>query len=338
MGALPGGPFGPIPHYHPDPTEALVNAQLSSSHSKTSSSSQGPLPIIAPKPPNLDYGNTAPFHYLGAYPNIHRANSTTTFGLGIHHPQYIMNQIPPDPFFTQPSMGMVSSPSQLSQPDWFDFRVAPHSPPQLSTASLRSPGSRHTAYSRVENERPVISPILPFEPPRSQLQLLRNDTGEAEPESWFPGENDTLVVEPEDDDDSSSGISNPGLMVANCLQTPVDLYGTQIRSFQSLAGENILTNYSPSPADTPLNDPQTAAVFWYFVNVTAPALSMFERNPLDPSRMFSGEAIPKSRQHIWTCELPHTRARIRNRGTNHSQMSSQYLPSSIRHFFKPFWL
>lgn len=319
MGAIPGGPFGPIPHYHPDPTEALVNAQLSSSQSKASSSSQGPLPVIAPKPPSLDFGSTAPFHYLGTYPNIHRANSTTTFGLGIHHPQYIMSQMPSDPFFVQPSMGMVSSPSQMSQPDWFDFRVASHSPPQPSTASPTSQGRRHTAYARIENGKRVISPILPFTPPDPQLQQpVSNDTNQATAELWFTGENATLAVEPEDEDESNSGISNPGVMVANCLQAPVDLYGTQIRSFQSLSGENILTNYSPSPTDTPLNDPQTAAIFWYFVNVTAPALSMFERNPLDPSRMFSGETIPKSQQHIWTCELSRTRIRIRNRETHYS--------------------
>ncbi|ROV91661.1 hypothetical protein VMCG_09226 [Cytospora schulzeri] len=304
MGALPGGPFGPIPHYHPDPTEALVNAQLSSSQTKTSSSSQGPLPIIAPKPPSLDFGSTAPFHYLGAYPNIHRASSTTTFGLGIHNPQYIVGQMPSDPFFAQPVMGMASSPAQMSQPDWFDFRVHSHSPPQPSTASLTPPSRRHTTYPRIENERPEISPILPFAPPISQPQSMNVDRREVKADSWFPCENDTMVVEPEDEDDLSNGISHPGLMVANCLQTPVDLYGTQIRSFQSLAGENILTNYSPSPTDTPLNDPQTAAVFWYFVNVTAPALSLFERNPLDPSRMFSGQTIPKTHQHIWTYVFP----------------------------------
>lgn len=305
MGALPGGPFGPIPHYHPDPAEALVNAQLSSSQAKASSSSQGPLPIIAPKPPSLEFGGTAPFHYFGAYPNLHRASSTTALGLGIHHPQYIMDQAPPDPFFAQPSMGITSSPTQMSQPDWFNFNVPSLSPVQQSSSSLTPPGRRHTAFARVESECPAISPIAPFTPPSSQPQSANPDTMEVRADFWLPGDNDTLIVEPEDEQNTMvGGIKNTGLIVASRLQAPVDLYGTQIRSFQSLAGEDTLTNYSPSPADTPLNDPQTAAVFWYFVNVTAPALSLFERNPLDPSRMFSGEPIPRSHQHIWTCESP----------------------------------
>lgn len=307
MGALPGGPFGPIPHYHPDPTEALVNAQLSSSQAKASSSSQGPLPIIAPKPPSLEFGGTAPFHYFGAYPNIHRANSTTALGLGIHHPQYIMDQTSPEPFFAQSSMGMTTSPTQINQPDWFDLNIPSFSPAQQSSASLTSPGRRHTAFARVESEGPALSPIPPFTPPSSQPQSAISDATDVKADFWFPGDSDPLVAEPEDEQNTISGIRNPGLIVASRLQVPIDSYGTQIRSFHSLAGEDTLTNYSPSPTDTPLNDPQTAAVFWYFVNVTAPALSMFERNPLDPSRMFSGETIPRAHQHIWTCEFTCTK-------------------------------
>ncbi|KAK7734941.1 hypothetical protein SLS53_007718 [Cytospora paraplurivora] len=306
MGALPGGPFGPLPHYHADPTEALVNAQLSSSQTKASSSSQGPLPMIAPKPPSLDFGSTAPFHYLGVYPHLHRASSSTGFGLGIHQPQYIVGQMSPDQLFAQPSMSITSSPTQMRQPDWFDFRMHSHSPSQSSSAILTTPVRRHTVYTRIENERPLVSPILQFEPSIPPPQPVSLDTREPNPKSWFPSETKTLAAEQEGEEDMSSSINNPGLMVANRLQSPVDLYGTQIRSFHSLAGENILTNYSPSPADTPLNDPQTASVFWYFVNVTAPALSLFERNPLDPSRMFSGEPIPKSHQHIWTSTLAAT--------------------------------
>lgn len=200
---------------------------------------------------------------------------------------------------------MTTEPTPVSQPDWFDFHISSHSPPQSSTATFTPESRRHTAYARTESERPVISPILPFTPPSSQAPSVSLDIGEVQEEPWFPaGEDNTINAEADDEEDPSRGIENPGLVVASRLQAPIDLYGTQVRSFHSLADENILTNYSPSPTDTPLNDPQTAAVFWYFVNVTAPALSLFERNPVDPSRMFSGDIIPKSQQHIWTCEFP----------------------------------
>jgi len=51
-----------------------------------------------------------------------------------------------------------------------------------------------------------------------------------------------------------------------------------------------------------LNDPHTAAIFWYFVNMTGPSMSLYERHPFDPSPMFQGAPVPKARRHIWTCK------------------------------------
>jgi hypothetical protein len=92
-----------------------------------------------------------------------------------------------------------------------------------------------------------------------------------------------------------------GIQVAKRLEPHHDLYGVRIRSFGGMADENVLDTYTPSSASSPLNDSQTASVFWYFVNVTGHSMSMYERHPFDPTPMFQGHPVPKQRQHIWTC-------------------------------------
>lgn len=308
MGALPGGPFGPLPyHHHPDHTEALVNAQLSSTHAKASSS-QGPLQIIAPKPPNLDLRGVSQFPYLGAYPGIHRANSTTSLGLnglGIQNHQYAMVEMSPESYYAQPSLGgMNTSPTQMHQSDCFDFPIPEQSPSQQPNECFTIPERRYTAYERTE--WPTSSPIMPCTPPISQPHSARPGASE-DAESWGLDE-DTVPLESDEEeiilgDLTDWDANNIGSMVSSHPHAPHDLYGTVIRSLHALAEGNVLVNYTPAPTDSPLNDPKTAAIFWYFVNVTAPALNLFERNRLDPSRIFSNEPVPKSHQHLWTCRF-----------------------------------
>lgn len=303
MGAIPGGPFGPLPyHHHPDPTEALVNAQLHASQGKASSS-QGPLPIIAPKPPSQDYGMAAQYQYFNGYPG-HRTSSAS-LGLGIHHPQYVMNAMSPEAYYAQPSpLAMTTSPSQMNQPELYDFQMPP---PQHPGPSFAMPERRHTAYARIE--RPVASPNMPFTPPHAMPQSAKFEP--ANPGEPWAVDEDSDSFDSEEEEvipvNGTNGINglaanNIGPMVANNLHAPLDVYGTQVRSFHSMAHEDVLVNYMPSPSDTPLNDPKTATIFWYFVNITAPTLNPYERNRLDPQRVFSNEPIPKSHQHIWTCE------------------------------------
>ncbi len=91
-----------------------------------------------------------------------------------------------------------------------------------------------------------------------------------------------------------------GIIVARRLAGPPDVFGTHMRTY-SIFADNVLATYIPSSANSPLNDTQTASVFWYFVNVTGPSVSLYERHPFDPSPMFQGETVSKSRNPIWTC-------------------------------------
>lgn len=301
MGALPGGPYGPIPHYHPDPTEALVNAQLSSTHAKASSSSQGPLTFIAPKPPSLDFGSAEHYHYLEAYPGAFpNASSTTALGLGAHHPQYFMGQMSPDSFFAQQPNALMNSPIQMNQPDLFDFYGPSQSPTHPLPQSSIAPAPRHANYASME--RSGNTTALPISPPFSQAPSIKFGAGDIKAEPWFLDEEEALPGLAEDEQSPISANETPGFMMSDRSQAALDVYDTRMRPYYGSAGDNILANYSPSPTNTPLNDSSTAHVFWYFVTVTAPSLSMYERNPVDSSRTFSGEAVPKSHRHIWTCE------------------------------------
>ncbi|KKA27351.1 hypothetical protein TD95_003202, partial [Thielaviopsis punctulata] len=94
------------------------------------------------------------------------------------------------------------------------------------------------------------------------------------------------------------------------LNTPE--YSTQLRTFSRYADDtNVLKNYTPSMKSSPLNDPNTAAVFWHFVNITGVSMSLYERHPFDHSRFAAEfEAIDEARQHappgqnIWSHTFP----------------------------------
>ncbi|KAF3767679.1 hypothetical protein M406DRAFT_39996 [Cryphonectria parasitica EP155] len=305
MGAIPGSHFGPLPyHHHHDPTEALVNAQLTASQGKTSSSAQGPLPIIAPKPPNLEYGNPAHYPYIHGHPGLHRANSTASLGLGVHQSQYVMGAIPTETYYAQSGLEMTASPTRTSQPALFDLQQMP-TPQQQPPNGFTLPERRHTSHSIIGRPAPMLHQMT-LNPPIAQSYSATGLEPSEEAGSWVFDEGD-LSLDSEDDEIlannhlTSLDANDIGSIMTNDLDRSLDPYGTQVRSFHALAHENVLVNYMPSLSDTPLNDAKTRDIFWYFVNITAPAINPYERNP---SRPFSGEPIPRSSQHIWTYVFP----------------------------------
>ncbi|KAI2624389.1 hypothetical protein GGR54DRAFT_629665 [Hypoxylon sp. NC1633] len=103
---------------------------------------------------------------------------------------------------------------------------------------------------------------------------------------------------------TSVDFNDLGVVAFQRFDQPIDMFGTQTRTFSAFAPESFLATYEPSPVNSPLNDKQIAAVFWHFVNVTGPSISLYERHPYDPTPIFQGQPIPKARQHIWTYTFP----------------------------------
>ncbi|KAH8156502.1 hypothetical protein CIB48_g11747 [Xylaria polymorpha] len=103
--------------------------------------------------------------------------------------------------------------------------------------------------------------------------------------------------------DSQFSLDGAGVITSQRFDPRYHMFGTHTRTFSTIGAETVLATYDPSPANSPLTDKHIAAVFWHFMNVTGPSMSLYERHPLDPSNIFQGQT-PKSKQHGWTYGFP----------------------------------
>jgi hypothetical protein len=98
-------------------------------------------------------------------------------------------------------------------------------------------------------------------------------------------------------------LKNNDLGIYVALQASQDMQDQRLRTYRSyLDSPNVLTTYQPSARTSPLNDSTAARIFYHFVHVTGPSISLYERHPANPSLMFQGRPVPRSQQHIWACK------------------------------------
>ncbi|CAO2652798.1 Nn.00g022090.m01.CDS01 [Neocucurbitaria sp. VM-36] len=76
-----------------------------------------------------------------------------------------------------------------------------------------------------------------------------------------------------------------------------------IRRYDTFLYDGLLSQYRPEYAASPLRNPKTARVFAHYIHVTGPNLSIYERNPRNPTLIFEG-ATPPTQQGLWTYILP----------------------------------
>lgn len=278
--------------------EDLVNAQIQLPHLKTSSS-QGPLPAIAPKPPSVDFSGALPFQYGQVYQGQPGPSNLTAPPLGFSPTQFSPQNPPPPQFFQHSGVNPNSAHSQL-EADGFFKTVAPTGP--------------HGATDLHEQDGVAGEHIPPrtsrYPPRRAEDVDTRLPQSMPQEPGYWDSDDEASMADSDDEDDVLFESQNEhlesndlGIMVARRANASLDFYGTQLRTYTGFVNATgVLANYIPSSTNSPLNDSQTAAVFWYFVNVTGPSISLYERRPQDPSPMFQGQPVPKTRQHIWTCE------------------------------------
>jgi hypothetical protein len=181
--------------------------------------------------------------------------------------------------------------------------------------SIREPISRRETGDAMINydiETTETSPIAPFVWGNSNVSqdksfspsyTISND--EYDP---FDVSDDETLNDTSDHEDPAMGFKDEhlkkndlGIIVA--LQARDDAEDRDLRSFQSLISSfDALNVYVPSPQPSPLRDGATARIFCHFVNCIGPMISMYERHPANPSLIFMGLPIPRSQQHIWSCE------------------------------------
>ena len=265
--------------------------QLSAAQQRSSSHS---LQIIAPKPPVIGYHQPATHQFSHFYPSQ----------AGPIPPQLPVN-LAPNQFLSQP------------QPSKFTF-FPPTTIDAFSQGNGRQDvpgGSCHGASRAAQDGRPE-GQTSASQYPRKQAT---GTSSVAEADSTVPiseEQHDDWDYEFYDDDESmaesddeflpefsnsQSGLDGPGVVTSQKLDYQYHMLGTNTRTFSTFGAETVLATYDPAPSNSPLTDKHIAAVFWHFINVTGPSMSIYERHPLDPSNVFRGQ-MTTSKQHGWSCK------------------------------------
>ncbi|RYO75042.1 hypothetical protein DL762_010183 [Monosporascus cannonballus] len=302
LGAFANAPYGPI-HYPPPSPQTLVREQqLSAAQQKSSSQS---LQIIAPKPPTVGYHSLGPTQFTHVYPG--QTGPVVSPPLNYEPNLYC----PPQPVQSRYTFFPPETVDGFSQNQW---RQEP--PINLDQFPSNSQGDHHHVIPHKLPQRPGGSQQ---ERGKARADAEQSPSSQAQFEDFgYPMYDDDDASIPDSDDDlvpvmqgSHLALDEVGLIVSRRLDQPSNIFETQARTFSFFAADNFLAAYEPSPTSSPLNDTETASVFWHFINVTGPSISLYERHPVDPSTLFQGQPVPKSRQHIWTCR-PARRAQPAN--------------------------
>ncbi|KAF4965747.1 hypothetical protein FSARC_6477 [Fusarium sarcochroum] len=266
MGAIQGGPFGPA--YYPPGSSHLV------SHLQAKTSAQGPLPMIAPKPPSFGYHGhqTAPYgHYVhgqGAMPpNPYDFNAST-----VPHPYHQPNgMVPPEP--PMPYARAVQDPRQHYAEAPFNGQ---HGQPYASGSQADPMAIKR---ERVEElNRAVPDPDVNYD----DFELPEDDAS--------MGESDDEVQDPRQ-------VLGPVMKQFNGTW---DSNGTRVRTFSTFAQCNILSDYTATARITELKDPVMLQIFMHFIQVTGPSMSLYERHPFDHTGENSFDPTPKGANNLWS--------------------------------------
>ncbi|KAI1853095.1 hypothetical protein JX266_001801 [Neoarthrinium moseri] len=285
-------PFGPLVYPQPSPQALVREQQLSAAQQKSASQT---LPIIAPKPPPPGYipgavaSYSPPFHGEGAHgPSPPLDYDPNLFGVPPASTSSKFTFFPPETVdgYSQ------SQWKQIQQPEEPQLDLN-HLPPQAAVEFLSDGPATQPDHDQ------AFEVVKGKAPEGGNVQLHP----EPEPRQWVSSLYDDDAEMGDSDDDDNGVLAKTrevelGLIVSQRLQDRYDATGLQPRTF-AYHSDHTLATYEPGPANSPLNDKQIASVFWHFVNVTAPSISMYERHPFDGTSYFHGPQV-KSRQHIWT--------------------------------------
>ncbi|KAI0396348.1 hypothetical protein F5Y17DRAFT_116741 [Xylariaceae sp. FL0594] len=306
IGAYSGTPFGPVQYPTASSQLLLREQQLAAAQQRSSSHS---LQIIAPKPPIVGYPQLSTPQFSHYYPGqvgpitppplIH---PSSTHFLSNSHPQPPF-QPQPQP---QPSRFTFSPPTTVhgySQVQWqqgetgsgsnqCETRTSYGAAPVVSAAPpadshQQSEGSR--SFAAVESHHQISE---------ERLQDWEYDFDD-EDDSLGGSDDESLLERP----DSQQGHDEHGVLTSQRLNHHYHMLGTHTRTFSTYGAETVLATYDPSHLNSPLTDKHIAAVFWHFINVTGPSMSLYERYPLEPSDLFPRQGST-TKQHPWTNAFP----------------------------------
>ncbi|KAJ0159295.1 putative transcriptional regulatory protein C15D4.02 [Colletotrichum tanaceti] len=283
------GVYGPVvypPESSSSPFQSLPNPPPKSSNGP-------PLAPIAPKPPqHPDFQGQPMLHYGQGFPGQFQGQ--------IPPAAFDFNQFPHGEHHMHSSSSVISPASQF-RGQFSDHRSSLASPITDSGPFVQKPtepwrGQSTAASTRVE-ETAVFSDNNAAAGTDQQAEDAEIEYMYSDDDASMPDSDDAF-------DDVMGEESAYGQLVQSRNDGPWDGFGTKMRSFSAFAEETILTSYIPTPNNSPLNDERTAALFWHFVNVTGPSMSLYERHPFDHSKLTNNYSVPKAGHNIWTYTFP----------------------------------
>lgn len=138
----------------------------------------------------------------------------------------------------------------------------------------------------------------------SPTQILDEAAIECEDDDYYDVQSDEEMLDVQDSKNEEAAVLSRDFSLIQRInrKTTTEL---DIRRYDAFIYEGILSHYQAEQVANPLKNPKTARVFMHFIHVTGPTLSIFERNPRNPSPLYEGHAPPSpSHQSLWTYTLP----------------------------------
>ncbi|KAH7160818.1 hypothetical protein EDB81DRAFT_327611 [Dactylonectria macrodidyma] len=267
MGAIQGGPFGPA--MYPPGTSHLV------SQMQAKNSSQGPLPIIAPKPPS--------FGYQG-----HSGHESVPYGHFAHgQPGPAAYDFNPGQPIQPPYPQRNTQTSTQTTAGYVKFEHDNRSQQLVATADgpvgdAYSTGRRPTMTDRTNEDRDEPFDVI-------HGQFLDDDSLDEDAEM---GESDDETQDPR-------VVLGP---IVKQFNGTWDTQGTQVRAFSTFAKCNVLSEYTASAQISELKDARILAIFMHFIQVTGPSMSLYERHPFDQEDTY--DSTPKRANNLWSYTFP----------------------------------
>jgi hypothetical protein len=136
----------------------------------------------------------------------------------------------------------------------------------------------------------------------SPTQVLDEAAIEYEDNDYYDVQSDEEMLDREDEKEEDMAALNRNFSLIRRTHFE-NMSELTVRRYDDFMYDGILTHYKAENVANPLRNPKTARVFAHFIHVTGPTLSIYERNPRNPTSIFDG-ATPPGLQNLWMDILP----------------------------------
>ncbi|KAF2824471.1 hypothetical protein CC86DRAFT_384095 [Ophiobolus disseminans] len=151
----------------------------------------------------------------------------------------------------------------------------------------------------------------------SPTQALDEAAVENEDDDYWDVHSDEEMVDVEDGNDDNTMLTSKEFNIIRRIHLE-NSNELGIRRYDAFIYDGLLTQYKPEYAASPLRNLKTARVFAHYIHVTAPTLSIYERNPRNSTLIFEGPT-PAVQQGLWTYVLP--LKALSNQGLLHAMLA-----------------